>query len=372
MDPDVLTRELASFDSRLPVEEASTPPASWYVRSEFLDLERAGVFRKNWLWAGRADQLRGPGDYLTGMILGDPYVVLRDGEGRLRAFYNVCRHHAARIANGSGTLESLVCPYHGWTYDLCGRLKSAPHMGAIRGFDRAAFGLAPVAVEEWGPWVFVALSGAARTLASDLAPLLSRLEGTRFRDLRFVARREYTLRCNWKVFVDNYLDGGYHVAHLHKGLAGQLDLGSYRTELFERFSIQSCGAAGDTGVNSDTDFSQRIGGGALYAWNHPNLMINRYGPMMDINVVLPLSHDRTQVIFEYYFQGGEGDGITSEFVEKSLLASHTVQEEDVSICESVQEGLGSPAYDRGRYAPALEHGMHHFHRLLAADLRSKG
>ncbi|MBI3847583.1 MAG: Rieske 2Fe-2S domain-containing protein [Planctomycetes bacterium] len=366
-----LSRELSRFDSALPVDEARTAPASWYVRSEFLDLERARVFRKNWLWAGRTDQVGGPGDYLTGMILGDPYVVVRGEDRRLRAFYNVCRHHAARIANGSGTLESLVCPYHGWTYDLAGKLKSAPHLGAIRCFDREEFGLVPVRAEEWGPFVFVALGDAPRALATDLAPLEPKLERTKVRDLRFVTRREYTLRCNWKVFVDNYLDGGYHVAHLHKGLAGQLDLGSYRTELYDRFSIQSCGAASNSGGGAGADFAERIGDGALYAWIYPNLMINRYGPMMDVNVVVPLAHDRTLVIFDYYFDGEGRDGITSEFVEKSLVASHAVQEEDVSICESVQEGLASPAYDQGRYAPALEHGMYQFHRLLATDLRDE-
>jgi choline monooxygenase len=182
-----------------------------------------------------------------------------------------------------------------------------------------------------------------------------------------VARRTYRIACNWKVYVDNYLDGGYHVGYLHRGLAAQLDMDSYQTEVFERYSIQSgAGAGGDGG--SGSDFSERIGDRVLYAWLYPNLMINRYGPMMDTNWVIPHGHDETEVIFDYYFtKETAGD---AEFVEKSLAASDIVQQEDVDICESVQKGLGSSSYDRGRYSAKREQGELHFHRLLAGDFRN--
>lgn len=354
-----ITEDISRFDPSLPIERAWTPPASWYLKPEFLEVERQRVFRRTWQAVGRVDQVPNPGDYFTGNLAGDPYVVVRDHDGTLRGFHNVCRHHAAQVCSGDGNLNELTCPYHGWTYRLDGRLTRAPRLGASAIFDREQFSLKPAAVEAWGSIVFIYLGDDPPALAAQLAPLTPRLEALGTGALTFVARRSYDLRCNWKVYVDNYLDGGYHVSVLHQALAGQLDLDTYRTELFERISIQSCRGG---------DFDARIGEAALYAFVYPNLMLNRYGPILDTNWVVPLGHDRTRVVFDFYFLETEGPEARG-FIEKSVAASHRVQEEDVFISESVQTGLGSPAYDRGIYAPEIEMAAYHFHRLLAADLR---
>lgn len=370
MDPADLRRELERFDSRLALNEAWTPPSSWYTQRDVFELEMQTVFANNWLPAARMDQVRAPGAFVAGSVANEPYVVLRGEDGSLRAFYNVCRHHATCVAQGEGTATRLVCPYHGWTYALDGRLLRAPELGSVKGFDRDAFGLVPMPLTSWDPLVFVSLSGATRSLAADLAALRERLDAMRYSDLVFTARRIYTLKCNWKVFVDNYLDGGYHVATLHKGLAAQLDLETYRTEVCARHSIQSGrGAHAQRAANAvGRDFSQRIGDEVLYAWIYPNLMINRYGDMMDINWTIPLAHDRTCVVMDYYFP--EAQRSDADLVKKSIAASDVVQREDVEICESVQRGLSSRAFDRGRYSARLEHAALQFHRLLAEDLRS--
>jgi choline monooxygenase len=306
------------------------------------------------------DQLKNPGDFVSGSFIGLPYMVGRDHEGRIQAFHNTCRHHAARILpEGTASAKSLVCPYHGWTYSLDGKLIGAPRMKGARDFSPECFSLVPIRTEIWGPWVWICFDANTAPLSSSLTELEARLPGASLERLHFHSRRTYKIACNWKVYVDNYLDGGYHVPVLHGGLTSQLDLSSYHTEIFDRFSIQSC-----KGRPSST---QRIGDSALYAWLYPGFMINRYGPVMDTNWVIPLSHDQTLTVFDFYFED-----ITSEsarkFIAQSLESSEKVQQEDIWISESVQGGLSGPAYDRGRYAPEVEQAEHHFHRVLARDL----
>jgi choline monooxygenase len=366
MTPTNLRDEIRRFDATRPLVQAWTPPGTWYVEPEIYKVERLTVFRNNWIIAARIDQVDAPRKFVCGEIAGERYVIVRGDDGVLRAFHNVCRHHAAAVMEGEGSAKRLVCPYHGWTYGLDGRLINAPETDGVEDFDPSRFGLVPMAVEAWGPLVFISMGEKPRPLADDLKQLKTDLDAMNVDSLRFVRRRTYTLACNWKVYVDNYLDGGYHVVYLHKGLAGQLDLNSYKTETFDRFSIQSSAASGkkrSDEAGAGKDFSARIGGGALYAWIYPNLMINRYGDIMDTNWVLPLGHDRTQVVFDYYFL----DPKNTDFIERSIAASDVVQQEDTGICEAVQVGLMSRSYDRGRYAPR-EIGEYHFHGLLARDL----
>jgi choline monooxygenase len=357
-----VTPDSRSFDPTLPIERARTPPSAWYIDPARLALEEQRVFRRTWQAAGPLEWVADPGRFATGTVAGEPWVVVRGTDGELRAFFNVCRHHASCIASGQGTAERLVCPYHGWTYDLDGRLRRAPRMAGVEGFDRERLGLVPMEIGSWGPIVFVRPEPGGIALAEAMRPLDDRLDA---QGLRFVTRRSWEIGCNWKVYVDNYLDGGYHVAHLHGGLASQLDLDDYRTELHDRVSIQLCATGG--GGGGGVDFRERLGEGAVYAFVYPNFMLNRYGPILDTNWVVPLGPERTLTVFDYWFEAelAERD---PEFVERSLAASARVQEEDVLICESVQRGLRSSCYDTGLYAPRVEQAAHAFHRLLVADL----
>jgi hypothetical protein len=172
----------------------------------------------------------------------------------------------------------------------------------VEDFRREEQGLVPVQVDRWGPLVFVHLGDAPRPAGlRRAAPAeMGALEG-----LRFLERREYTLACNWKVFVDNYLDGGYHVNSVHPALGSVLQYSEYRTECFERTSLQSspmrAGRRRDGGAT-------RTGDRARYAWAFPNVMINLYAGVMDTNVVLPLGPERCRVLIDFYFADLEGDG----------------------------------------------------------------
>jgi choline monooxygenase len=349
--------EIARFDARLPLERASTPPGSWYTDPAVLALERERLFFRTWHAAARLEQLAAPTACVAGELLGEPYVLLRDGE--LRALSNVCLHHASRIATGAGCRAELVCPYHGWTYDLGGKLIRAPGAGGIDHLPREQRRLPRFAVREWGDLALLCLGEPAPDWTQWTAQLPAELWQGRGAPLRFVARKSYLLRCNWKVFVDNYLDGGYHVASVHPELASGLDLAGYRTQVFERCVLQSAESA-------QGSRDARLGERALYAWIYPSLALNRYGPILDVNRIVPLSAERTRVSFDFYLE--EPFASDADFVKRSIQESDRIQRQDASICEAVQSGLRSRSFTRGRYAPRYEAGMHRFHCLLAADL----
>jgi choline monooxygenase len=366
-------RELDRFDAECPIERAATPPSAWYTDPSFHELERAWL-RTRWQPLARSDQLAVPGDFVADCWLGEPVVTVRAADGRLCALRNACLHHGAEVARNSGNARRLVCPYHGWSYELDGTLAAMPRADGIEGIAPGGVGLARLPVAECGPFVFASLCDATPA-GPPLPPALEALlDEARWRELSHIGRRTYSLRCNWKVYVDNYLDGGYHVAPLHRGLGSQLDGATYRTEVRDRWIAQTVRAAAPDAVRDGGDggdFAERLGAGALYAFVHPNFMLNRYGPFLDTNWVVPVAVDRTWVVFDDFVDGAapevSGPG-GEEFVERALAASDAVQREDEAICESVQRSLESSAFDRGRYAPAVETGLHAFHRWLAADL----
>ncbi|HEV3203196.1 MAG TPA: aromatic ring-hydroxylating dioxygenase subunit alpha, partial [Gemmataceae bacterium] len=208
------------FDPELPLERARTIPGSWYLDPEIYQAECRAIFAHTWQAIGRADQVAEPGMFFTADVAGEPIVVLRDPRGILRAFFNVCRHRAARVATEpAGRLKRLRCPYHGWTYDLEGRLRGTPEFDGVQEFNREENGLVPLAVASWGPLVWVNLGANPPSLIQHLAPFPERTQNLELEKFRFVERREYRPNCNWKVFIDNYLDGGYHVNSVHPELA---------------------------------------------------------------------------------------------------------------------------------------------------------
>ena len=370
MSPSVASiREvLATYNDRAPLAEAATIPAPWYTDHRIATLEHKTVFSRTWQVVGRVDQVANPGDYLTANIAGEPIVVVRGQEGLLRAFFNVCRHHAAAVmTEPCGHASILRCPYHGWSYGLDGTLKGVPEFAGVCNFDNAKNGLVPVHVDTWESFVFVHLDAPVLSLKDFLGTLAPRMAPFNVSRLGFFERKTYTLNCNWKVFVDNYLDGGYHVPHLHKGLNSVLDYTQYTIENDVRYCLQSSPmvASQEDAATAAT----RTGDRAYYYWLYPNFMINCYEGYMDTNLVLPLDTDHCLIIFDFYFADVTSDA-GKNYNAQSIAVGDRVQDEDVGICESVQRGLKSRAYGAGRLSVRRECGEHLFHRLLAVDLKA--
>jgi choline monooxygenase len=360
---------LAAYERDAPLEEASTIPADWYTDPRVLDLERRTVFSRSWQVAARVEQLADAGRFVTCELpSGEPIVLVRGTDGVLRGFFNVCRHHAAAVvAAPEGTAANLRCPYHGWTYGLDGALKGTPDFSGVCNFDRSANGLVPVDTGLWEQWVFVRLTPEGPTLDEFIgADVSARFPSADVSRLRWMERRSYTVDCNWKVFVDNYLDGGYHVPHLHKGLDSVLDYSTYTIENGERFCLQSSPMVA-AGADERTG-AVRTGERAIYLWLYPNLMINCYAGAMDTNLVLPRGPDRTEVVFDFFFADVSAAARARNLA--SIAVSEQIQDEDVGICASVQRGLHSRAYTAGRLSVRREAGEQLFHRLLYDDLTS--
>jgi choline monooxygenase len=361
---------LALYDETAALKDAHTIPAPWYFDREIEQLEQQRVFGGNWQAIARTDQLAHPGDYVTAEFAGEPILAARGADGKVRAFFNVCRHHAAAVATAPcGHAQSFRCPYHGWNYGLDGSLKGMPEFAGVCNFDQSVNGLVPVAIDTWENFVFVNLAADPEPLPHFLGDgLVSLFAPLGLSQLQFHSRKDYTLRCNWKVYVDNYLDGGYHVPHLHKGLNSVLDYSHYTIENGRHHCLQSSPM-----MASDEDAqvsATRKGDRAWYFWIYPNFMINIYEGVMDTNLVLPLGPDGCRVIFDFYFS--DVSSAREEHNIASVATSERVQDEDVAICESVQKGLASRAYGAGRLSVKREAGEHLFHRLLARDLKSPG
>jgi phenylpropionate dioxygenase-like ring-hydroxylating dioxygenase large terminal subunit len=351
-----------SVDERL--ARAATLPAPLYTDPAVLAAERSKVFGSSWQLVGRADQVARPGDFFTARIADEEVLVVRGGDEKLRALSNVCRHRAGPVASGAGCARALRCGYHGWTYGLDGRLLATPEFEGVENFHREDVRLPEFSAATWIGLVFANLESGAPALSSTLDDLPGRLEENGLGSMRFAFRREWTLDCNWKVYVDNYLEG-YHIPVVHPGLMKELDYGAYRTETFRNRVLQISPIKAKGGRLR----TYASGGEAAYWWIWPNLMLNVYPDNFSTNLIVPLGPERTLTIFEWFFREPERPSVAAK-VEETIAFSDEIQIEDIAICEAVQRGLRSRTYVRGRYSEKREGGVHHFHRLWAAAMES--
>jgi choline monooxygenase len=208
----------------LPLSRAATLPSRYYLDPVVLEREKERIFGSTWQLVARADELQRVGDFVPVSVLDEPIVITHGLDGQLRGFYNVCRHRAGQVALTRGNRKSLQCRYHGWTYGLDGTLRACPEMEETEDFRKEDFGLMPVRVDRWGPFVFVCLSADAPPLLEVLGTIPAEVASAGYDvdHMRLVERREYLVECNWKVYVDNYLDG-YHLPIAHPQLYKELD-----------------------------------------------------------------------------------------------------------------------------------------------------
>lgn len=330
-----------------------TLPAGLYLGTESLARDVRRVLGRSWQLVGHESRLREPGDHIVATVGRTPVLVVRHPEQGLVALANVCRHRAGPIATCDGrAARSFHCRYHGWTYDLGGQLRHAPEMGGAEDFDPSSIRLPRFRAAAWHGLVFVALDDDTPPLEEVYGGITERIAPIELSKMEFTQRDVYDIACNWKVYVDNYLEG-YHVPYIHPGLARVVDYATYRTELAPWYSLQTSPLRNNEGLYGDGD--------VFYYFVYPNVMLNIMPGRLQVNRVLPDGPGRCRVEFDYYYAP---DAAARARAGRDRAFSEEIQQEDIDICEAVQRGLASGTYDSGRLCPKREDGVWHFHQLL--------
>jgi choline monooxygenase len=435
----LLHNEISRYKVGVPIEEAYSLPSTWYWNDQIHQLEKEAVFLdghcnnvcEKWVAVDVFDPESVPGTYKTGIFAGQPYLLTKNENGSVKAFYNICTHMGSCLvgpwtentcigskltshSNDSCTRldSSLVgqasegllfgnenihssqqrtkqkgvfqCPYHGWQFNIDGNLIKAPNVKGIQNFRPKDYSLRSIPLKQVGPIVFLNFSAMSNHNANEVdndssnsifdlskQSLLVQLDQNGFKDsqddftnLQLIQTNDFTVNCNWKVFCDNYGDGCYHCSYAHADLVSNIDESNYTTTILtSNLSIQQAPPA----LQSDQRFGTKT---AVFAQWYPNLMINRYGPWFDIDIVVPISATTSRIIKAWFLEK-EYDSKTvssSNYIQSSIRSSLKVHEEDVFLCENLQLGVQSYGFNQGRYVPTKQIATYHFHQRLAYDL----
>jgi carnitine monooxygenase subunit len=345
-----------------------------YTEPRWLEADLAAIFARSWQWVCHVEKLSRPASYVSTTVAEMPVAVVRDRDGELRAFYNVCKHRAHELLTGSGTTRNIVCPYHAWTYALDGHLQGARRADRMASFDKSEICLDRVQVEEFGGFVYVNLDPGARPLAEQAPDLAADIDrwAPDVADLTHAKRLTYDVRTNWKNVIDNFLEC-YHCHIAHKEFVDLVDMDTYEVRTHGIWSSHFAEAGKH--ANAAYDVSQaRITQHAVW-WLWPNTCLLRYPGRSNFMVfqVLPTGHDTTYETWDFFLETTELDDAERQSVR---YIDEVLQQQDISLVESVQRGMRTPAFDQGRivYDPAgsglSEHGVHHFHGLVLDAYRS--
>ena len=360
---------IRDFEIDKDIRRASTLPARVYSDPEYFEAQKDRVFARSWQYVGDAAAVKAPGRVapltLLEGCLSEPLVITSDDEGTVRCLSNVCTHRGSIIVEGEGHARNLRCRYHGRRFNLDGKFVSMPEFDTTVGFPSEKDDLPQLPLERFGPLLFSGLD-PEMPIGDWIGPVRERVA---FMPIDQFARdaattQDYLISANWALYCDNYLEE-FHIPYVHAGLAEKLDYSGYRTERFRWGNLQlGIAKAGEPAFElpkSHPNANDRVA--AFYFWLFPNIMFNFYPWGLSLNVVAPLSAGRTKVAFLSYVWN---PGLRESGVGAGL---HRVEMEDEEVVESVQRGVRSRLYDRGRYSERREVGTHHFHELLADFMR---
>ncbi|NOD93954.1 Rieske 2Fe-2S domain-containing protein [Ruegeria sp. HKCCD4884] len=346
----------------------SSLKAEAYVDPSWYQVDQNEVLAKTWQWVCHVEKLRAPGSYTTVEIAGRPIAVVRDREGTLRAFYNVCKHRAHHLLSGEGETTRIMCPYHAWVYKLDGQLVRAPETESLANFKTSDICLDQVQVEEFAGFIYVSLDPNAAPLREVSGNLETEIRhwAPDIEQLTFGHRLTYDIKSNWKNVVDNFLEC-YHCPTAHKDFCDLVDMDTYKVTTYGIYSSHMAEAG--KGANTAYDVSNATVRTHAVWWLWPTTCLMRYpgrSSMIVLNII-PIGPDRTLETYDFFLETPEPDEAELEAIR---YLDEVLQREDIDIVESVQRGMNTPAFTQGRIvhdpngSGKSEHAVHHFHGLV--------
>ena len=342
--------------------------AETYVDPNWYLMDQQAVIAKSWQWVCHVEKVREPGSYVTVTIAGQPIAVVRDREGVLRGFYNVCKHRAHELLSGEGQSTRIMCPYHAWIYRLDGQLARAPHTEHLEEFQIEDICLDQVQVEEFCGFIYVNLDTDAAPLRDQSGDLETEIRhwAPDIDQLTFGHRLTYDIKSNWKNVVDNFLEC-YHCPTAHKDFCELVDMDTYKVTTHGIYSSHMADAGNSP--NAAYDVSNATVRTHAVWWLWPTTCLMRYpgrSSMIVLNII-PAGPDRTLETYDFFLETPDPDETEKEAIR---YLDEVLQVEDINLVESVQRGMNTPAFQQGRIvhdpegSGKSEHAVHHFHGLI--------
>lgn len=361
---------IKKFDINDDIRVAFTLPSTFYTDSDFFEMSKEKIFATTWQYAADSNVVVEKGNVyplnLMEEILDEPIIFSKDETGQVKCLSNVCTHRGKILVEKPGSFRMITCGYHGRCFGLDGRMKRMPKFEDAVNFPTEADHLTEVPFEEWLGMYFVSLNPKI-SLNEMIRPIVNRIAWMPLDTLKYdaTASKEFIVNAHWALYCDNYLEG-FHIPFVHPALNEAIDFGSYEYELFPYCNLQigiakkgePCFEVPEGAV----DFGRDVY--AYYFWLFPNLMLNFYPWGLSLNIVQPLNENRTKVAFRTYRFENTSFSYEANNLEKTEM-------EDETVVESVQKGIRSRFYDKGRFSPSMEKAVHHFHRLLASFLENE-
>jgi len=365
---------------KLPTEDGSALPNAAYTSPEFYRLEQNRVFHDTWVFAAFNHRFISNGDMIPIEICGQPVVIVRGDDGKIRAFHNVCRHRGAKLINeAKSARKTFVCPNHSWSYSLQGKLLVRPHFYGgdrhdINQADCHRADLVEIRCETWFDWIFVNLSGDADEISNHLKPITDRLEDYDFSTLGFAQSLEFDIGANWKLAIENFIEP-YHVFSCHPWLNSFVGMTDRDAPDFDNhvlmcgYDFEQTDPARGEGLPYFPDLPASKEKRGDWFVLFPNFAFEIFPDQVDVFIATPCAADRTHETIALYFIGeGVDHEQYSEARNHVIQNWHELNNEDIGIIERMQAGRSSEGFDGGVLSPYWDPVQQHFARLVVAAM----
>lgn len=325
-------------------------PRLYATPQTFFD-ERERIFSRTWQLIGPVSAVGEPGQYAATEIAGLKIFVLRGRDGALRAFRNVCRHRGARLLEeGTGRCGPIRCPYHNWAYGDDGSLVNAPWFGDDPGFRKEDWPLESISVREWRGLLFAAIA-PEQDLEAQLGEFVAELAEEPIETYKPVREERLVFDANWKIYTDNFVEG-YHIPGIHPGFFAAIDFEQFKTTAHDGFVRMTAPPRGNLFYRGK------------WLWSWPNWTLSLFEGGMNTSRINPLGHQRTELIYNFYFADPSEDSVIEDTIARNLA----VVREDFEICIETHKNYATNAYSAGPLSPRHEAGVAYFQGKLKESL----